>query len=1793
MKTEIRNRLPLALLLVLTLLPNVASADPGNQYCITPPFITAGVKPNLLLMIDNSASMYDLAYTDPAKILFCANSPSTSCATEGTVCAGSAICKVTAENIDTTTTSPVACSGATAAIANAICAAILPGDTCNQGKGQCKKAVSTVTVTTSTPKACTADSDCTVAGDTCNNKCSSTTRPCFDDTYSNTGTYTGYFNQTRNYCMSTKSNKTTCAYSGSYDELDGGAVMPAAAACTYGGAGSTTPYVCVNTAVDAGSGKEYVNNFVASGRFLNWLTMSKFDIEKSILTGGKYRTDMGGDIVAESRGCGGRKFIKTLPALPGISFGIRGGLAAVGNTSQATQYGTTYIEIYKGTYNEDACTAALNDWQDVTNANMGPLQVDTKACIGGAGSITDELAAANQTIHDCFWYFNGHGLTNLQPIKNTCSKIYESKSPSDIISASQPDAICSNALSHSASLVDGNTEGYLGLCFTGGVWNDACVLTENKDYCQGVGGAGSVTDPSSESTVSETVQSIPGFVMELGLGSLTMINDYTVLSPVPANATKGFPVLVYDPGGFFPWPPTGLIQKYSNNIRFGAMTFQNNGSGSECGTKGVCSATSPAGFRGIACTSDASCGGGSCIFTVPCSKTCSNLPERQCNSSDDCTFTNPATGVTSTGTCGSLAKTDGGKIISYVGEGKCSSTTTTSCYVDSDCAALVPSGQYCNPSIGDHNSGLLRAIDDIQATSWTPFAEAYYNAIGYLARSNAYTVAIPTSRSDANLSSLPAPNTATSYIANRNPSQFRCQSNNLLLITDGMSTADSSSVVESLATLYAPQVPSYTIGGVTYTPTTTGYDAANNHGYDATNKCPDFSGSRSISTLAWVAKNRDIKTLTTASPASTTEPDTASESINTYVVYSGPETSSQPGLCDPKTLMDNTATNGGTSLLAASTPDALNQKIDAAFSTVAAKAASGTAASILSNSEGSGANILQAVFYPKKIFEQSTFVNWVGEMQNLWYYVDPYIQNSTIREDSDKNLRLNLVNDNVVRFTFDNSQDKTMVQRYYDADGDGVVTDFNKLGGLVDPDSISSIWRAGMKLWARNDSGAGAVPRTIYTGYNSTNGNTPQKFSNLAIDGYLNTWPNVWNALQIPSTTEVPGITDAQRQALATKLISYIRGTDQPADAVPCLNTADCRYRSRKVTIGVCSNNNQKRCTTDTVIADCGSAATCSNITREWKLGDIISSTPRVQSTVRLNSYNLSAPAGYGDRTYEDFINSRDYTDHGMVYVGANDGMLHAFKLGILSVASSGAEKASLSDPVPADLGKEMWSFIPGNSLPYLKYFTDTNYSHLYYVDGRTVLFDASIGDTNSGSCVKATYWECSKPRDGSVKVVDSGNNLDPTKNTWRSVLITSMGLGGASRDNVVTEACTEGALGSCVKTPVSGRGLSSYAALDVTDPENPKFLWEFSHNDLGFATSAPTIIRVGDKDKNGRWFAVFGNGPFGPIDSGSHQFKAQSPHHLRFFVVDLRTGTHLATINDTNALGISEAFAGTMLGGSIDADRREVTRTGNYQDDGFYAGYVKKASDGTWTDGGVVRIMTKEDMNPANWVASKVIDGIGPVTTTITRIQDNKNSNLWLYFGTGRFYFRDAVGLDDNDNRRALFGLREPCYNTMAKPQALDGNCTTTLAASSLVDQTSSISTLVASGWRIDLDVAGTDIGAERVVTDTVAVTNGAVFFTTFKPTMDICGYGGNSYLWGVKYDTGGEVPKSSLVGKALIQLSTGEFKEVDLSTALTDKLKRRMESPMTGKPPSDAPPIISSSGNRPVRKILHIQEH
>ncbi|NVN89881.1 MAG: pilus assembly protein PilY [Desulfuromonadales bacterium] len=883
-------------------------------------------------------------------------------------------------------------------------------------------------------------------------------------------------------------------------------------------------------------------------------------------------------------------------------------------------------------------------------------------------------------------------------------------------------------------------------------------------------------------------------------------------------------------------------------------------------------------------------------------------------------------------------------------------------------------------------------------------------------------------------------------------------------------------------------------------------------------------------------------------------------------------------------------------------PLKLETQLNKALNDILTKVASGTASSILNNSEGSGANLLQAVFYPQKNFSSDSKVDWIGEMQNLWYYLDPFFQLSTVRVDSNSDFSLDLKQDNIAKFRFDTEQNQTVVDLIQDTKGDGSVLSTPTTYGSDDP-NVLSLWRAGRLLWERNLT---SDPRKIYTVTNPAAGSP---LTLMANNGTFNTNATVINLLQASTTDS--GVE-------AGKILDYLNGDDQPLSG----------YRSRTVTISGCGLADVLGCT------------------RTWKLGDIINSTPRLESSVRLNTYNSQPPAGYSDSSYNSFINSHNYTHRGMTFVGANDGLLHAFKLGILNVKNQTKfHKARIDNfddtqaTAASHLGREEWAFAPRNVLPYLKYMADPNYSHLFYVDNTATLFDASIhapSDTAIGSCNAANYWNCEKKTD-----VDTSKILDMNKTSWRTILIGGMGFGGASRNSTTPTFALGGcddkvSTGTCVKTPIAGVGYSSYFALDVTNPhvlpgtnatEDVKFLWEFNgdpaNNDyLGYTTSGPAIVRIGPKDRNGQWYAVFASGPTGPIDNASRSFLGKSDQNLKIFIVDLVSGALLRTI-DT---GITKAFAGSISGAVSDNDRWNNAATGFYSDDVVHIGYVQvdtSVTPNTWTKGGVLRLTTKENPDPSQWVLSTVIDNIGPVTTSVTKLQDRfgvydktkvaaATGKLWLYFGTGR-YFNKADALD---KPYQLFGIEEPCYsNNIGSPNftpvgpknKIDPSCTKSVSIGDLQSQngnatTSALKTLplTARGWYVDLDTSALNDGfsSERVVTNPVASTAGAVFFTTFRPTPDICKYGGDSYIWALKYDSGAEPPAAAMQGKAIMQVSTGALAEISLADAFKSSTNnkrydnRRIDHPISGMPPSGVG-LLLVTNPKPVKKMLHYQEN
>jgi len=117
--------------------------------------------------------------------------------------------------------------------------------------------------------------------------------------------------------------------------------------------------------------------------------------------------------------------------------------------------------------------------------------------------------------------------------------------------------------------------------------------------------------------------------------------------------------------------------------------------------------------------------------------------------------------------------------------------------------------------------------------------------------------------------------------------------------------------------------------------------------------------------------------------------------------------------------------------------------------------------------------------------------------------------------------------------------------------------------------------------------------------------------------------------------------------------------------------------------------------------------------TRSTLLGSIVSSTPRYSKAPNFG-YQLNPAAGGGSQ-YAGYRANSLAGRRAAVYVGANDGMFHAFD----------------ANPDPNQGGgQELFAYVPRSVYPVLEPYSRVEYSHLYSVDGPVVEGDVFLNNT-------------------------------------------------------------------------------------------------------------------------------------------------------------------------------------------------------------------------------------------------------------------------------------------------------------------------------------------------------------------------------------------------------------------------------------------------------------------------------
>jgi type IV pilus assembly protein PilY1 len=962
-------------------------------------------------------------------------------------------------------------------------------------------------------------------------------------------------------------------------------------------------------------------------------------------------------------------------------------------------------------------------------------------------------------------------------------------------------------------------------------------------------------------------------------------------------------------------------------------------------------------------------------------------------------------------------------------------------------------------------SSFANDINGEKPDSNTPLAEVLWANVGYFAQSDT----IPSVGG-------PGPNYGNDYPVNDSkdpmnhgtggqPLYLSCGTNHILFITDGGPCADGN--LPAALSDYANTRSAYNCQG-------SNCPAVGSFPASTISACGAGGNVAGIEDVALYAHTNDLRTPETKDmdglQTLNLYPVFAFGSNSTLLKYAaingGFTDSNGNNMPDLQIEWDRDSDNEPDNYYQANDGYALEQQLLRAINNILNKASSGSASSVIaSTGDGDGA-VYQALFIPGDT-EFLSEANWRGYVQGL--FVDKH---GNIREDTNLNDTLDYTLDNIVEMFYDQTQGATKVNLYSDTNGDGTADGAPTEIALS---AIKPIWEAGKILWAKSH-----LNRKIYT----------------TIDGYSYSGLNVsgtkgsFHALAGNNSVLRPYLR-AATAAEATNIINYIRGD----------NIAG--YRTRSYTIGGTTDN--------------------------WKLGDIIYSSPSLAATPAENFDLL-----YGDSTYATFrqtyVNRRQ-----MIYTGANDGMVHAFNAGVYDPAAL----TFSGNGYP--LGDELWAFIPRELLPHLKWLTDPEYTHVYYVDLKPKIVDARIFTS-----------EFANP-----------NGTHPYG--WGTILIGGMRYGGK-------EICATDDFGSGNETKTF---RSSYFALDITNPEQPPtLLWTFSHDNLPLTTSYPAVLRVGPKGTPGTWFTIFGSGP--------SDFNGSSTQRGHIFAVKLSGGDGVISswtagtnywksgvdflTGGSNAILDDYAFMADPITIDIGTDFKVDTAYigNNYCDNPIDSNDPAICSSSEWK-GKMYRIVTKTSAgsqpstNPADWTLSVLFDPDksgdgpdGPISAAPSAAMDKKG-NLWLFFGLGRYWHVNDRAMDCVDifgtkcENWAFFGIKDTCkpwldptctsdvinlYNSTevdvcgsvtgdpAKQGGQHTTCTSLYGTAELWSDILSDSSSK-NGWYLNFPPPGEPEG-ERALSKPL-VLGGLITWTTYTPNpFDPCDVEGTGNVYATFYTTG-----------------------------------------------------------------------
>ncbi len=434
-------------------------------------------------------------------------------------------------------------------------------------------------------------------------------------------------------------------------------------------------------------------------------------------------------------------------------------------------------------------------------------------------------------------------------------------------------------------------------------------------------------------------------------------------------------------------------------------------------------------------------------------------------------------------------------------------------------------------------------------------------------------------------------------------------------------------------------------------------------------------------------------------------------------------------------------------------------------------------------------------------------------------------------------------------------------------------------------------------------------------------------------------------------------------------------------------------------------------------------------------------------------SCDPAAPTLATCHSYEAFSNY--YRDRlPIVYIGANDGMLHAF-----------SAKQTLNTATPpqviADIangaGTEKFAYVPRTVYPSLGNLTaKSNFKFAPTVDATPVTRDVFFGGT------------------------------------WHTILVGGLRLGG--------------------------RGVYALDITDPTQVTEAnagsKVLWEFNADapvvtgvgnpaNLGYTFGQPNIGRL----HNGKW-AVLVPGGYFPDCSKSDKpvncttLAAASNGYSSLFILDAETGALIQELKTrTDISGVTSGGLSSVVLGDYNNDQVDDVAFAGDLNGNLWRFDLTDATPANW-------------QSHVTLAYKPVTPGAQPITVMPRLFPDPATNRFIVVFGTGK-YLGAADNTSNSAATQSIYGIRDKLDSSSGLPITAEHvdlqqqtlyQATSTNGVNTVRGLTDNALTAAQNGWYIDLDL--TSSPGERMVVTAGALfdTNRAIVTTLIPGTQDPC---------------------------------------------------------------------------------------